>query len=48
VVHEHNSREVFTQLEIDITKMFSAPEEETQEGSENTDADVIRVDFGKG
>ena len=48
VVHEYNSREVFTQLEIDITKMFSAPEESEQEGSENTDADIIRVDFGKG
>ena len=46
VVHEYNSREVFAQLEIDIAKMFTDPE--AQEEVEEKDADIIRVDFGKG
>lgn len=48
VFHEQSSREIFTQLEVDICKMFADTEAEEAEGQENVDADVIRVDFGKG
>jgi hypothetical protein len=47
-IHEYNSREVFAQLEVDIAKMFIDPESLQDEAVDNRDADIIRVDFGKG
>ena len=38
---------VFAQLEIDIAKMFTDPDAQ-EEAVDNKDADIIRVDFGKG
>jgi len=48
IVHEYNSRETFTNLENEISKMFE-PEDEVKPMSEPAkDADIIRVDFNKG
>jgi len=48
IVHEYNSRETFTNLENEISKMFE-PDDEAKPMSEPAkDADIIRVDFNKG
>jgi len=48
VIHEYNSRETFINLEKEIAKMFE-PEDDIKPMAEpNKDADIIRVDFGKG
>jgi len=48
IVHEYNSRETFVNLENEIAKMFE-PEDDIKPMAESAkDADIIRVDFGKG
>ena len=48
VIHEYNSRETFINLENEIAKMFEPQDEAKPMAEPNKDADVIRVDFGKG
>ena len=48
IVHEYNSRETFVNLENEIAKMFEAEDDIKPMSEPAKDADIIRVDFGKG